>query len=212
MNKISNKSLMLMIFLLSSCTFFINKKKVSERELAKLKATQFEDSMMKESLICKFGQGQGYAVVRTKNAKKSGLILIDKFYYKKPFYILEFSDSLYYSSFQTINNAVLIGETEDIVTEFKKSNFIIIKYIRKNVEVKIDTIANPFIINNETRHVFFIYDSLNFFNQLNNPSNRLNFSRYNKHNEIIRTDSIVIRYIRNKIETLDTIFNPFKIE
>jgi hypothetical protein len=57
---------------------------------------------------------------------------------------------------------------------------------------------------------FVIYDSALYYSQLSNPKIRIGGTRCSDCDYVIRTDSIVVRYIRSGIEILDTIKNPFE--
>lgn len=56
---------------------------------------------------------------------------------------------------------------------------------------------------------FVIYDSALYHNQLTNPI-KIGGDRCSHCDYVIRKDSIVVRYIRNGKEFLDTIKNPFE--
>ncbi len=56
---------------------------------------------------------------------------------------------------------------------------------------------------------FVIYDSALYHNQLTNPI-KIGGDRCSDCDYVIRKDSIVVRYIRNNKEFLDTIKNPFE--
>lgn len=56
---------------------------------------------------------------------------------------------------------------------------------------------------------FVIYDSALYQNQLTNPI-KIGGDRCSHCDYVIRKDSIVVRYIRNNKEFLDTIKNPFE--
>jgi hypothetical protein len=66
------------------------------------------------------------------------------------------------------------------------------------------------VVSKKPLYSYYIYDSIIYYKELMNFKNRLSLRNNSSHsNEIIRTDSIVIRYNRNGFEILDTIKNPF---
>jgi len=63
---------------------------------------------------------------------------------------------------------------------------------------------------NRSWYQFVVYDSALYYNQLANPKIRIGGDRCSDCDYVIRKDSIVVRYIRNDKEFLDTIKNPFE--